>query len=192
MLPYFILLIVPGIAYFCFRHSPKHEQADRRTLTVFFVLLYLLLALRHNTVGNDYETYRYYFETIGDMDWSGVFSVNIELGYALLNKIVSVFTDNFQWFIAVSSAIIILPVWYVYRKYLEDAPMTILLFINTDLFVMFWNPSIDFRFSRMFGVYFRQRKEMGKIPADGRCGYTFPSVGVHFASFISRVPLPSA
>lgn len=139
MLPYFILLIVPGIAYFCFRHSPKHEQADRRTLTVFFVLLYLLLALRHNTVGNDYETYRYYFETIGDMDWSGVFFVNIELGYALLNKIVSVFTDNFQWFLAVSSAIIILPVWYVYRKYLEDAPMTILLFINTDLFVMFFS-----------------------------------------------------
>ena len=139
MLPYFILLIVPGIVYFCFRHSPKHEQADRRTLTVFFVLLYLLLALRHNTVGNDYGTYSYYFDAISNTEWGSLFSLDMEMGYVLLNKVVSVFTDNFQWFLAVSSAIIVLPIWYVYRKHSEDAPMTILLFVNAATFVMFFS-----------------------------------------------------
>ena len=139
MLPYFILLIVPGIAYFCFRHSPKHEQADRRTLTVFFVLLYLLLALRHNTVGNDYAVYLYYFDAISNMEWGSLFSLDIEMGYVLLNKVVSVFTDNFQWFLAIVSAIIVLPIWHVYRKHSEDAPMTILLFVNSATFVMFFS-----------------------------------------------------
>ena len=136
MLPYYFLLLLPGLAYFGFTHSPSYKQADRRTLTVFFVLYFLLLALRGSTVGNDYGNYHYFFETMGNTEWGQIFQSDIEPGYALLNKIVSVFTDSFQWFLVVSSAVMLLPILYVYRKHVEDAPLTILLFINTDIFVM--------------------------------------------------------
>ena len=139
MLPYYILLLLPGLAYFGFTRSPSYKQADRRTLTVFFVLYFLLLALRGSSVGNDYGTYYYWFKSAGSVEWSHVFQTNIEPGYFLLNKAVSVFTDSFQWFLAVSSAVILLPILYVYRKHVEDAPLTILLFINTDIFVMIFS-----------------------------------------------------
>ena len=139
MLPYYLLLLLPGLAYFGFTHSPSYKQADRRTLTVFFVLYFLLLALRGSTVGNDYGTYYYWFESAESAEWSYVFRTDIEPGYFLLNKIVSVFTDSFQWFLVIASAIMLLPILYVYRKHVEDAPLTILLFINTDIFVMFFS-----------------------------------------------------
>ena len=54
----------------------------------------------------------------------------------LLNKLISLFTSDFQWVIAVTAIITVIPIWYVYKKESEDAYITISLFVMLPTFAM--------------------------------------------------------
>lgn len=79
-----------------------------------FSLIFIMFALRHPTMGVDigyggYTGYWPMFAYISDMPWIDVFTIpvkNYEVGYTVLNKIISCFTDNAQWLLAVCAAIV--------------------------------------------------------------------------------------
>lgn len=65
-----------------------------------------------------------------------LFNSDIEIGYALLNKFISLFTNNFQYVIAITAIITLIPIWLVYSKESEDAYISISLFIMLPTFAM--------------------------------------------------------
>jgi hypothetical protein len=62
-----------------------------------------------------------------------------ELLYMLLNWLVGQITDDFQWFLAVVSAITLLPMFCLYNEDREYSFMKIILFVNMSTFIMMFS-----------------------------------------------------
>ena len=59
-------------------------------LALFFVVFFLISALRADTVGYDLKNYIPLYNAISEMSWGGVFFfTDYELGYKLFNKLIS-------------------------------------------------------------------------------------------------------
>jgi len=142
MIPFYCLCIIP-----CFPFLVRIRLKGRRlpatdaqsSITVFFVLLFLLLALRSPSVGRDLENYRAMFYSFSSLPFDRVLSVHTECGYVLLNKLVALFTDNFQWLIAVTALITVLPIAIVYRDETEMSLLTISLFLTMSTFIVLFS-----------------------------------------------------
>lgn len=138
MLPYYCLILLPAMAYYV-RIKQIKLDAKKRAIATFFALLTLLVALRAVSIGNDTANYRHYFEKFSAMTWSGVLSASIETGFAVLNKLVSLVTDNFQIFLAICAVISIIPICVFYCKESENSFLTIALFMSSSLFIMLFS-----------------------------------------------------
>ena len=83
MIPYIFLLLIPlAFCYVAFERKQRagflgylgkndYIRSNNAGLSVFFFLLFLLLALRAESIGNDTSTYHYYFN---------VFQIHFEPG----------------------------------------------------------------------------------------------------------------
>ena len=80
-----------------------YEKKNRRAMLWFFLLFTVFVMLRHESVGNDTTNYIMYFNTFKRMSWEDVAKYSLEIGFSYFNKIVSVFTDSPQVFLAVTA-----------------------------------------------------------------------------------------
>lgn len=139
MLPYWMLVLPPLFSYHIrFKGQTQHERA-KATIKFFFILLFALLALRAPEIGRDLSNYRYYFNLYGGIGWDELGNYSTELGYVALNKVVTIFTDNFQWFLAACALLTICPIARVYKDEIEDPVWTIALFICMSTFIMLFS-----------------------------------------------------
>lgn len=115
--------------------ADKHKHA----IGLFFFLYLLLLMLRARTVGVDLIGYSRIFASYADMPWNRLTESKLEIGYGILNKAISCFTSNFQWFIAITAAITIIPIFAVYKKEIVDSYLSISIFLIMPTFVMFFS-----------------------------------------------------
>ena len=141
MLPYYLLLLLPLITYGVFAFILKNKPlANKLSLACFFSVLFLMLALRSDTVGIDVRGYEYYFHKIAATDWLNLYRcVDVEFGYILFNKIISSVTSEYQIFLAIVALITVLPVAFVYLKDTEYPDISIVLFINMSTFVLMFS-----------------------------------------------------
>lgn len=100
-----------------------------RTNSLFVVLLFFLLFIlsSYRTVGTDVPAYKTYFDSINfySLDYS-----LYEKGYFLLNKIVRLFTDNFQYVLIFSSIITLFPIFFTIKKYSINPALSIFYFVS--------------------------------------------------------------
>lgn len=136
MTPYIVMLLAPTIP-FLFRIK-RHGKVDskRDSINLFFVIYLLLLTMRSRVIGRDLTGYESIFLSLSKEPMELLFQSDLEIGYVLLNKFISLFTSDFQWVIAVTAIITVVPIWYVYKKESEDAYITIALFTMLPTFAM--------------------------------------------------------
>lgn len=107
-------------------------------IIVTFLQLYLLLALRDSYVGTDLNTYLSFFERSKlESFWNFDFA-RYEIGYVLLNKLLS-FINNEQIFIGVISFI---PIFVIFRFIYRESKiiwLSIFLFITLGFFTNSFN-----------------------------------------------------
>jgi len=138
MVVYYILVIIPGIISL-FYYLNKSGKTKTITFFLFFSFLWILLSLRSYEVGVDIKNYKYIFETVRATPWDSLFNLSLESGYVLFNKVIGTFTDNFSVFLAITSFIIIYPLYLLYKKESTDPLLTFVLFINMPNFVMIFS-----------------------------------------------------
>ena len=92
--------------------------------------------MRSRVIGRDLTGYESIFLSLSKEPMELLFQSDLEIGYVLLNKFISLFTSDFQWVIAVTAIITVVPIWYVYKKESEDAYITIALFTMLPTFAM--------------------------------------------------------
>lgn len=114
----------------------NYEKKNRCALAFFFLFFTFLLVFRHPTVGRDTENYFYFFNNFAKMEWQSVAKSSFELGFAYLNKIVSVFSTNPQVFLAVVAIITVAMIYPTYRRLSSDPSLTIVLFCLMSTFVV--------------------------------------------------------
>ena len=138
MLPYYMLTILPFIVFGIYKGDKKEQRVF--TLGAFFFMLFLLLCFRHISVGTDIEAYKDTFEKVGEAKWSKIFSVSkMEKGYILINKVVSVFSKNFQFFLCIVALFTLFPFYYLYKNETENPLLCIALFLSVVPFSMFFS-----------------------------------------------------
>ena len=147
MLAYYILLGTPLFLKLIYSLSGQGRTLERKEIlkenekitAVFFLIFILLLSLRRKDIGIDLTNYEFYFNKIKYFNWSELADYYLEYGYVLFNKVVSCFSDNFQFFLAVTALISVLPLAMLYCKESENAILSIGIFINLSVFTMLFS-----------------------------------------------------
>ncbi len=143
MWPYYILIILPIIVQHFSLQSASLDASNggrnRKAMWLFWVMLLLLLMLRHESIGRDLPNYEYIFNTISRSNWQNAFERSAETGYSFLNKFVSLFTNDFRWLLIVTSVLSVCFIARSYIKHSNDASLTIALFITTSNFVLLFS-----------------------------------------------------
>lgn len=151
MLPYFLLIIIPLLFRFVvFRRSEEGARCVRVgcgyeiysgnvMIPVFFLLLFLFLALRDETVGRDLMNYKSMFISYNRRSVEQLLGLDSEMLYALLNWCVGRFTDNYQWFLAVAAALTLFPIAKVYGEDRRNGYLKLVIFVNMSTFIMLFS-----------------------------------------------------
>lgn len=138
MVVFVILLLVPIVLQHVVIGERRItiEKKNQRAILAFFLILAVLVALRHERIGNDTSNYIYIFERISNMGWLETGKFSIEPGFALYNKIVSIFTKEPQVFLAVTAIATVAMIYPTYKRLGVDPSLTIMLFCTLSTFVM--------------------------------------------------------
>lgn len=139
MIPYYVLVFVPCIVSLSRIPGGNAEIKRKRVIESFFVLLFILLTLRAESVGRDLGSYKIVFSRINDLGWKQIGDFFSEPAWFVLNKAIGQCTDNFQWFLVITALITILPMVYVYEKETLYPVLTISLFITMPTFIMLFS-----------------------------------------------------
>lgn len=149
MIPYVLLMFMPLLissfviqckCKYTINYERKEEISKQNCiLTFFFVMLFMILALRDESIGRDLKNYKFYFEKFSTLDFRGVFQEKRDVLYVFLNWMVARYTDDYQVFLAVVALITVLPVAVVYNKDKQHSFLKIVLFMNMSTFIMLFS-----------------------------------------------------
>lgn len=139
MWPFYVLVFVPLTIQIVAIKGIDYKKKNKFAMIFFFLWLMVLIVLRHKTIGNDTINYMNIFDKICYMNFSELYSFSSEIGYVMLNKIVSFFTHNPQIMIAVIGVLTIVLFMPTYLRLLEDTGLTVALFCIMSTFTMFFS-----------------------------------------------------
>lgn len=130
---YFLLIIVVPTFFSSIYKNKK--KAQLYALRVLIVLLYLILALKGTSVGNDIETYKSWYETTKSIPFNDYSYCYMERGYILLMKLFTRIGFSFQLFTAVLYLIILYPIYLLIKRYSPDVMVSVMTLYCLNYFV---------------------------------------------------------
>ncbi len=143
MFPYFLLVGAPMLTAalsqkFRVKQFKKHGRA---VIAVFFVILMTMLALRDVSCGVDIANYKTKFDDVVSTRLSlNDIILNIrEPMYTVWQKLVGLFTHNYQIFLALTGILCLAPVMCFYIRESEFPMLTIVLFLCLGTFSMYFS-----------------------------------------------------
>lgn len=117
-------------------------EKNSKLVYIIFGAITLIIGLRHSNMGNDLPGYVNIFHLCGiysfeDMaSFRGNLIADVEIGYLLLNKLISFFTDNENIFLLIVAGLSILPSAYVVNKRDVNVFFAALIFMALPSFAM--------------------------------------------------------
>ncbi len=143
MWPYVILLLVPlsiqHIKIKGWSYSVLIGTKNNRSMKAFWIILFLMLALRHESIGRDLKSYKIIFGYISKSSWPDALGRSAELGFNFLNKAVSSITDDFRWIMVISAVLSLVFMAIAYVRYSDDSVLSIVLFISISNFLLLFS-----------------------------------------------------
>lgn len=134
---YALMLIPLSIQHFTVGKGPVDiKKKNTRAIVFFFVLLTILIAFRHESIGNDTRNYINIFYGYSKLDWQMLGSQSMEIGFAYFNKIISLFTREPQVFLGITAVITVMMIYPTYKRLCVDSSLTIVLYVTMSTFVM--------------------------------------------------------
>ena len=134
MLVYYLVFIIPFIVFFIL--SKDKDNAGRTSITFFFAIWFILLALRHDSVGGDLVNYKLMFERVANVPFRRIFGMAeaYEPGYMLYMKLFTYISTDFQLYLAFTGFLSLLPMFIFYRDRMENPMLSIAILLVVDLF----------------------------------------------------------
>lgn len=135
MIPYLILIIsIPIVGTIL-----KLANVSSKTVIIWlFLAITTMACLRDYSVGTDTRYYVRRFISIQSINWTDLYKeskvLNIEYGYAVLNKIVGIFTKSPRIFIAVCAIFIEFSFARFIYKYSSDVVISTYMFLTWEIF----------------------------------------------------------
>lgn len=141
MLPYFVMVGVPASIAILNITLVHNEKLNKATVNAFFIIWFILLALRSFEMGADTLSYRdhYYsssYLSFGEI-FGYIFSGDIEFGFIFLAKIFNLFSADFRVFMIFLSAVFLFLLWKLYHAYANSfSYISIVIYLCLGLFSM--------------------------------------------------------
>lgn len=154
MFPYLILMFAPLLVYQVSITSRENKTGKGWSLSIgktpqilhnslivpaFFLLLFILLVCRHETLGRDLDNYHVYFTYYSGASFSSVLKERQDILYWMLNWAVGHITNDYQVFLAVVALIVVLPIGKLYSEDKQYGFLKLVLFMNMSNFVMLFS-----------------------------------------------------
>lgn len=172
MIPYLVLIFIPTALLFAsvYRQKGKmfvalgssHEiQNNSLLIPSFFIIFFILLVLRNESVGVDIWNYKKHFELISTWNFRQVLTVEGDTLYYIFNWLVSRFTQNFRAFLAIVSAAILLPIATLYAEDRKYGFLKMIIFMNMPIFIMIFSglrQALAFSIGVIAYKYVREKK----------------------------------
>ena len=124
----------------------KDEKTKKRVICFTgFLVVFLVLALRHQRMGIDLKYRQMYgylwsFDMIGKASWDLVLRshsfLNYERGYMTFNKLVSAFTKDRNVFMAICAFLSVAPVFIFIYKKSKRPLMSIIIYLGLPVFLI--------------------------------------------------------
>lgn len=138
MAPYLVLLFLSGVTGFFLCELKKSKGRDLLLLALVTVAMCTMASLRAASVGVDYQPYVDYFQGMCEQDASFLFSeangYRKEVGYTLLNFVVSRFTQNSFVFMGISSSLIIILRSIAIYRFSSSVWVSVFVYISFGFF----------------------------------------------------------
>lgn len=117
-------------AALCYSRKTDKRKNEILFLNVVWIAMFLLCALRASSVGRDLPGYELAYNQSDLFDWGDFDYVYFENGYVFLMKICSKLLHlPFQGYLAVVSAIIMVPIYIYIRKYSKNPFISTLVYV---------------------------------------------------------------
>lgn len=145
MLPYYILILVPMLipvvrSKGVIRLTRDTQDSRNSEIVVFFAIFGIMLMFRGIRCGVDTVVYKNWFVLCSNHDLGWIIEmIDIELGYPLLSKLISLVTSEFQWVLIITAALSVAPICWLYKKEASIPILTILLFTTIAPFSMYFS-----------------------------------------------------
>ena len=139
MLWFCILLLVPMAIQHIAVPGIRYERKNRAALVFFFLLMFMMVAFRHEMIGNDTSNYIRIYHRLSKTQYSSLKAMGDEPLFAIFCKLCNYVSADYRFFIAASAAI---PLWGIGRLYCresEDTSLTIVLFAVSSVFAMLFS-----------------------------------------------------
>ena len=140
---YLLLLYVFFTSYVIFRRESKwkimklgYYRINKKSFYLFFIFLFFCLfsSLRYPKLGTDTYVYFELFDAICKNNYSIEFRLKPEWGYLIINKIISIITNNKQLFLLIINTFIIYSFLLYIKKYSQSIWFSVILFILMGYF----------------------------------------------------------
>lgn len=149
MTAYYILFGIPIVIRIIYILGDKRhgleipaEQAtkqNRKIILAFFILYFIMIAVRRDDIGVDLANYKYMFNRVEGLDYKELTRFKTEYGYSALNKFIGDISNNFQFYLGVVAFITVLPLGILYYRESENALVSIGIFANLSVFNMLFS-----------------------------------------------------
>ena len=126
---FFLILIVPP---FCSAAFANKNKAQLTALKLLLFLMYLLLALKAETVGSDISGYKEIYEYTRTVPFNDFSYSIMEDGYLLLMKVFNILGFSFQGFAAFLYAIALIPLYFLIKKYSPNVMISVMILFCLD------------------------------------------------------------
>lgn len=139
MIWFVILLLVPMAIQHIEVQGINYQQRNHAALVSFFVMMFIMVAFRHETVGNDTANYIYIFHRLSNRNFKSLEVMGEEPLFTIFCRLCGYVPYDDRFFIAAAAFI---PIWGIGRFYCkesEDASLTIVLFAISSVFVMLFS-----------------------------------------------------
>ena len=141
---FIINFIMVFIYWFFYRELCKKYGESKYLLNLLMIIIsvqmILLMGLRSQVIGKDTAAYAIRFNKYSQYSVYEILADRSqEIGYSLLIKLVSFFTDNFQWFLIIVSMLSIIPIMFTITRCSKKPFLSVLLFIAFDYFAFMFS-----------------------------------------------------
>lgn len=133
---YFLLIVAEVLLAACFKLNVKDRVKQEQNIAmVGMFLIFLLLALKKETVGVDIIGYLDQYEAVAEMEWGANKYYHFEKGYVQLSQLFAKNGVPFQLFLALLYAVWCHSCYLLIRDYSPNALISLLVFICYNFLV---------------------------------------------------------
>jgi hypothetical protein len=141
MVPYYLLYAyLVSVNYLKIKNKVKWKY--------LFIPIFILLSLRHPSMGYDLGYYRSYgylasFEYLSSLSFENVLKIggfqNYEFGFIIFNKIVSMILPNEQFFLTICAFLSFFPIAFLIKKYSKNYFLSIIVYLGLPSFLIMYS-----------------------------------------------------